>query len=141
MRKATTALIAAGFAAALLSGQAVACPGAKDGTCMLKHSGKHEYHHYHGKDEPKRSAEKSRIQKIDLNDDGKIDMDEFLAGYEAVLKHRFEKVDKDKDGYLTIDEVSSAYRNHYSLEHERRQGDEPRGACKYKSKAEYRHHD
>jgi len=54
------------------------------------------YHHRGGRGK----RVKAMLKRVDTNQDGKVDLNEFLANAEA----RFQKMDLDSDGYVTAEE-------------------------------------
>ncbi|NJR72208.1 MAG: hypothetical protein HC782_03925 [Gammaproteobacteria bacterium] len=54
---------------------------------------------------PSSGEMKAKLEKIDVNSDGKVSRDE-AAKYKGVAKH-FDNVDANNDGYLTKDEMKA----------------------------------
>lgn len=52
----------------------------------------------------RRHKHRAHMQKMDTDGDGKISLDEFLAGHEARLRERFDKMDRNGDGFLSKDD-------------------------------------
>ena len=65
----------------------------------------HKHHHkFHGKHLKK--MHKMMMKKVDTNDDGKVDLTEYLAHTEE----RFKRMDLDSDGYVTHEEMREAHK-------------------------------
>ena len=63
-----------------------------------------EHHKFHGKHHKK--MHKMMMKKVDTNEDGKVDLAEYLAHTEE----RFKRMDLDSDGYVTHEEMREAHK-------------------------------
>jgi len=65
-----------------------------------------------GDDVPERPARDTAFDEIDTNDDGFIDLDEFLAVKTEGATNRFNHIDADGDGAITKQELAKALMQH-----------------------------
>jgi len=65
-----------------------------------------------GEDVPERPDRDTAFDEFDTNDDGFIDLDEFLAVKTEGATHRFNTIDADGDGAITMQELAEALMQH-----------------------------
>ena len=65
-----------------------------------------------GEDVPERPDRDTAFDEIDTNDDGFIDLDEFLAVKTEGATNRFNNIDADSDGAITKQELAKALMHH-----------------------------
>lgn len=66
---------------------------------------------------PEQDIAKKQIEKFDLNKDGKVSLEEFLA----MPKEMFNQYDLNKDGYITAKELTDAMKQQAEVVNKARQ--------------------
>ena len=61
-------------------------------------------------EEERDAVRAARFDEKDTNDDGVLDLDEFVASLEERIKSHFDRLDQDDDGEISKDEYVSATR-------------------------------